>query len=63
VKKEEETKVAAFFAQPTTAKQSTGGQVNKVPQEVTTDFGQTFKATYKMQLVASDACYNLVIDS
>jgi hypothetical protein len=36
---------------------------SKTSQEETTDFGQTFKATYKMQLVAAEACYNLVVDS
>ena len=57
IKKEEETKVA--FAQ--VAQKS--ARASKTFQEETTDFGQTFKATYKMQLVAAEACYNLVVDS
>ena len=57
IKKEEETKVAHAQIVQKSARAS------KTPQEETTDFGQTFKATYKMQLVATEACYNLVIDS
>ena len=57
IKKEEEIKVAPEKVSQKSAR------ANKTLHEETTDFGHTFKATFKMQLVAIEACYNLVIDS